>query len=44
MDALEVEAKKRGITPRELLDKIIDDWFSGDLPKPKSKKLPWYLR
>jgi hypothetical protein len=44
MDALEVESQRRGITPRKLLDLIIDEWFAGDLPKPRGNEFPWYLK
>ena len=44
MDAIEAEAEKRDISARAMLDKIVDDWFGGQIPEPKKKKKsPWYL-
>jgi len=43
MDAIEVEAEKRGIPPNRMLDKIVDDWFKKVFPAPYVKKGPWYM-
>jgi len=43
MDAIEIEAKKRGIPPNAMLDRIVDDWFEGVFPAPYVEKKPWYM-
>lgn len=48
MDAIEAEAEKRGVSPSTMLEKIVMDWFHGDLPNPPQEEpkddKPWFLR
>ena len=43
MDAIAVEAEKRGIPPNAMLDRIVDDWFKGVFPAPYVEKKPWFM-
>ena len=45
MDEIEAAAKKHGIQPNAMLDRMVDDWLKGTLPaKVPDDDTPWYMK